>query len=76
MNAPQAQFSTEEQLEWLRAFYNGLNNKPQTAAALIRLANVQGFYDAADCIQVRAKDAVIPEWFECGATSLEKLMEW
>ena len=67
MNAPQAQYSTEEQLEWVRAFYNGLNNKPQTAAALIRLANVNGLYDAADHVQRLS---------ESGVTDLNKLMEW
>jgi hypothetical protein len=73
MNAPQHQGSTEEQLDWLRAFYNGLNNKPETVAALIQLANVNGLYDAADHVQRMS---------ETGPTTGDKslymlaLMEW
>jgi hypothetical protein len=67
MNAPQAQYGTAEQLEWLRAFYDSLNNKPQTVAALIRLANVQGLYDAADHVQRKA---------EIGVTNLIEMMTW
>jgi hypothetical protein len=74
--APQSQASTQEQLEWLRAFYNSLNqspSQPKTVASLIRLANVHGLYDAADHVQRMS---------ETGPTTGDKglymlaLMEW
>lgn len=76
MNAPQAQISTAEQLEWLRGYFTILsrtNIEPKTVAALIQLANVQGLYDAADHIQRMS---------ETGPTTGDKhlymlaLMEW
>lgn len=82
MNEPQAQYSTEEQLEWLRAFYNGLNaTKPTTVSALIRLANTQGLYDAADYVQRRfenreAQFGSFNYRRDFNQSELERLMEW
>ena len=67
---PQAQFSTQEQLEWLRSFYQaqvGCVCCPKSATELIRLANTQGLYDAADHVQRK---------YDAGARLPEKLMEW
>ena len=69
LNTPQAQVSTQEQLEWLRGYFALLkrtNIEPKNSAALIRLANVQGLYDAADHIERKAQQT----------NDLEKMMEW
>ena len=67
-----AQISTQEQLEWLQAFYNGLNAKPTTVDGLIRLANVNGLYDAADHVYRKA----FPDGVPCAKTLTPDLMVW
>ena len=66
MNAPQAH---EEQLMNLRSVYCRLTGpmKPKTFADLIRIANINGYYDAADHVQHKA---------ESGITDLNEMMEW
>ena len=68
-NAPQHQDSTEEQLEWLRAFYTALKDsiaQPKDVYQLKQLANVQGLYDAADHVVRKSHHT----------TDLNKMMEW
>jgi hypothetical protein len=61
-NAPQAQYSTQEQVEWLTAFYraqNGCLCQPSTVPQLVQMANRAGLYDAADLVQRRAEGKTI-----------------
>lgn len=68
-NAPQAQVSTQEQLEWLQKYFALLKRtgiQPKNFIGLVQLANRQGLYDAADHIIRKAYKT----------KDLEKMMEW
>jgi hypothetical protein len=74
MNAPQAQYSTSEQMDWLAAFYraqNGCLCQPKTVPQLIQMANRSGLYDAADHVQRMSEGKVIRN-----RADLEALLVW
>jgi hypothetical protein len=73
----QAQYSTQEQLENLRAIFDRLEKKPVNPFGLMRLANKNGLYDAADHIDnvmlLEGNGLTTQQWDE---DKLRRMMEW
>jgi hypothetical protein len=70
----QAQYSTQEQLARLAELY--ADSKPAHPAALIRLANINGLYDAADHVERMAGIDANVDFGAYDPAKLQQMMEW